>query len=81
MELWRFGDYKSYASLELLAAIFDIPTSKDDINGGRVADVYYKEKNLERIKIYCQKDTLTVAQLLLRYKGEKLIKDENIEFV
>ncbi len=81
MELWRFGDYKSYASLELLAAIFDIPTPKDDINGGRVADVYYKEKNLERIKIYCQKDTLTVAQLLLRYKGEKLIKDENIEFV
>ena len=65
----------------VVAAIFDIPTPKDDINGGRVADVYYKEKNLERIKIYCQKDTLTVAQLLLRYKGEKLIKDENIEFV
>jgi uncharacterized protein YprB with RNaseH-like and TPR domain len=80
MELWRFGDYKNYTSIKLLAALFDIPTPKDDIDGSQVAGVYYQEKNLERIKIYCQKDTLTVAQLLLRYKGEKLIKEENIEF-
>jgi len=80
MELWRFGDYKNYTSIKLLAALFDIPTPKDDIDGSQVAGVYYQEKNLERIKIYCQKDTLTVAQLLLRYKGEELIKEENIEF-
>ena len=80
MELWRFGDFKNYTSLKLLAALFDIPTPKDDIDGSQVASVYYKEKNLERIKKYCQKDTLTVAQLLLRYKGEKLIKEENIDF-
>jgi len=81
MELWRFGDYKHYTSLKLLAALFDIPTPKDDIDGSKVAGVYYNEKDLERIKIYCQKDALTVAQLLLRYKGEELIKEENIEFV
>ncbi|MDP7430143.1 MAG: 3'-5' exonuclease, partial [Flavobacteriales bacterium] len=81
MELWRFGDYKHYTSLKLLAELFDVPTPKDDIDGSKVAGVYYQEKDLERIKIYCQKDTLTVAQLLLRYKGEKLIKAENIEFV
>ena len=63
-----------------MAALFGIPTPKDDIDGSQVASVYYKEKDLERIKIYCQKDTLTVAQLLLRYKGEELIKQENIEF-
>jgi hypothetical protein len=80
MELWRFGDYKNYTSIKLLAALFDIPTPKDDIDGSQVAGVYYKEKDLGRIKIYCQKDTLTVAQLLLRYKGEEIIKEENIEF-
>ena len=81
MELWRFGDYKHYASLKLLAELFDIPTPKDDIDGSKVYGVYYQGKDLERIKIYCQKDALTVAQLLLRYKGEELIKAENIEFV
>ena len=80
MDLWHFGDYKNYTSIKLLATLFNIPTPKDDIDGSQVADVYYKEKDLERIKIYCQQDTLTVAQLLLRYKGEKLIKEENIEF-
>ena len=80
MDLWRFGDLKNYTSIKLLSALFNIPTPKDDIDGAQVSEVYYKEKNLDRFKIYCQKDTLTVAQLLLRYKGEKLIKEENIEF-
>jgi len=81
MELWKFGDYKHYTSIKLLAALFDISTPKDDIDGSQVAGVYWKEKDLERIKIYCQKDTLTVAQLLLKYKGEDLISENNIEFV
>ena len=81
MELWRFGDYKNYTSIKLLAALFDIPTPKDDIDGSQVAKVYWEEKDLERIKIYCQKDALTVAQLLLKYKGESLILEKNIEFV
>mgnify|MGYP001459319074 FL=1 len=81
MELWRFGDYKHYTSIKLLSALFNIPTPKEDIDGSQVARVYYEEKDLERIKTYCQKDTLTVAQLLLKYKGQDLIKEENIEFV
>ena len=81
MELWKFGDYKHYTSIKLLAALFDIPTPKDDIDGSQVAKIYWEEKDLERIKIYCQKDTLTVAQLLLKYKGEDLISENNIEFV
>jgi len=81
MELWKFGDYKHYTSIKLLAALFDISTPKDDIDGSQVAKVYWEEKDLERIKIYCQKDTLTVAQLLLKYKGEALISENNIEFV
>jgi len=81
MELWKFGDYKHYTSIKLLAALFNIPTPKDDIDGSQVAAVYWNDKDLERIKKYCQKDTLTVAQLLLKYKGEELISENNIEFV
>jgi hypothetical protein len=80
MELWRFGDYKNYTSIKLLSALFNIPRSNDDMNRDQLADVYYKEQNLEKIKIFCQKETLNVAQLLLRYKGEELIEEENIEF-
>jgi 3'-5' exonuclease len=81
LELWKFGDYKSFTSLELLAAVFGVPTPKDDIDGSQVADVYYKEKNLQRIVEYCQRDTLTVAQLLLCYLGKPKIKEENIVMV
>lgn len=78
LELWKFGDYKNYTSLNLLAAVFNIPTPKDDIDGSDVARVYWEEKNLPRIVVYCQKDVLTVAQLLLRFKGEPLIEDKDI---
>ena len=78
LELWKFGDYKNFTSLNLLAAVFNIPTPKDDMEGSQVAQVYWEEKNLERIVTYCQKDVLTVAQLLLRFKGEELIDDKNI---
>ena len=81
MELWKFGDYKNYTSLALLSKIFDIPSPKDDIDGSQVADVYYKEKDIDRIVKYCEKDALTVAQLFLRYKNEPIINPENIERV
>lgn len=81
MELWKFGDYKNYTSLELLAAIFGIETPKDDIDGSMVAEVYYKENDLERIVQYCQRDTLTVAQLLLAYLGKPKIKEQDIILV
>lgn len=79
LELWKFGDFKSYTSLNLLAHTLGIQTPKDDIDGSMVWEVYWKEKNLERIVTYCQKDVVTVAQILLRMHGEQLIKEENIE--
>ncbi len=81
MDLWRFGDYKSYTSLNLLTAVFDIPTPKDDIDGSQVGKVYWEDNDIERIAEYCQKDVLAVAQLFLKYKGEALIKAENIEII
>lgn len=79
MELWKFGDFKSYTSLNLLAHTLGIPTPKDDIDGSMVWEVYWKDQNLPRIVTYCQKDVVTVAQVLLRLGGEPLIKEENIE--
>lgn len=79
LELWKFGDYKSYTSLNLLAHVLGIKTPKDDIDGSMVWEVYWKENNLQRIVTYCQKDVVTVAQILLRMNGDPLIKDENIE--
>jgi DNA polymerase elongation subunit (family B) len=78
LELWKFGDYKHYTSLNLLAAIFDIPSPKDDIDGSMIHAVYWKEKDLDRIKKYCEKDVVTIAQLMLSYKGEPLLNEENI---
>src|SRR5690606_32997220 len=69
LELWKFGDYKNYTSLELLAVIFGVPTPKDDIDGSQVAHVYYQEKDLAKIVRYCEKDVLTLARVLQCLKG------------
>jgi len=81
MELWKFGDYKSFTPLNLLAYLFGIRSPKDDIDGSMVWFVYWKEKNLDRIVTYCQKDVVTVAQILLKMRGEELLRDEEIATV
>ncbi|NQV03136.1 MAG: ribonuclease H-like domain-containing protein [Bacteroidia bacterium] len=81
MELWKFGDFKSYTSLELLAALFDIPTPKDDIAGSDVGRVYWQDHDLPRIVNYCQKDVVTTVNLLMKFKGKELIEDEKIQVV
>ncbi|RXP59480.1 3'-5' exonuclease [Lutibacter sp. HS1-25] len=81
MDLWRFGDYKHYTSLKLLTAILGIPSPKDDISGSEVGDVFYKEKNIKRIVVYCEKDTIAIAQLLLRFNNQPLIDDLSIVHV
>jgi hypothetical protein len=78
LHLWRFGDYKHYTSLSLMAYVLGIPTPKDDIDGSQVAQVYYQDGNLERIVNYCEKDVLTVAQVVLRLRNEPLLKEEEI---
>ena len=78
MEMWKFGDWKSYTSLKLLTHVLDVPTPKTDIEGKDVARVYYEENNLDRIEQYCKRDTLAVAQLLLRFRGEEILNDDQI---
>jgi DNA polymerase elongation subunit (family B) len=81
MELWKFGDYKHYTSLELLSAVFGIPTPKDDISGADIHKVYWQEHDLERIRKYCQKDVLTVARLFLKYQQQPGIEEEQVIIV
>ena len=78
MELWKFGDYKSYTSLSLLCHVMNIPTPKDDISGADVARVYYEENDLKRIMVYCEKDVVALIQLFLRLQGEPLVDEFNI---
>lgn len=81
LALWKFGDFKNYTSLALLAALFDIPTPKDDIDGSQVGKVYWVDDDLERIVTYCQKDVLTVAQLLLKFKGMPTLSEDQVTIV
>lgn len=78
LELWKFGDYKHYTSLNLLTNILGIPSPKQDIDGSQVAKVFYEENDLERIVKYCERDTLAVAQLLLRFNNLDLLRDDEI---
>ncbi|GFD71768.1 3'-5' exonuclease [Tenacibaculum sp. SSH1-16] len=78
MDLWKFGDYKHYTSLKLLTTILGIPSPKQDIDGSEVANVYYQEKNLSRIVEYCERDTVAVAQLLLRFLNKPMVEEIDI---
>ncbi len=78
LELWKFGDYKHYTSLNLLTAIFDIPSPKDDIDGSEVGRVYWEETDLDRIAKYCEKDVIAVIQLLLRYMRLPLLEEKQM---
>ena len=81
LEMWKFGDYKHYTSLDLLSAIFDIPSPKENTDGSMVHELYWQLKDYKHIKNYCEKDVLTVVQLFMRYHGKELLRDDQIVFV
>ena len=78
LELWKFGDYKTYTSLKLMTHVLGIPSPKDDIDGSEVRDVFYKENDIDRIIRYCEKDTIAVAQIILRLRNEELLINDEI---
>lgn len=81
MDLWKFGDYKSYTSLDLLTSVLGFPSPKDDIDGSMVAGLYWNEHDLKRIAAYCEKDVLAVAQVLLRFMNLPAIEPDRVESV
>ena len=78
LELWKFGDYKNYTSLKLMANVLNIPSPKDDIDGSEVYGVFYEENNIERIVTYCERDTITVAQIVLRLRNDEILQNDEI---
>ena len=78
MDMWKFGDWKHYTSLDLLAGIFNIESSKTDMNGSDVNRVYYEDKDLRKIADYCLQDVEVTARLYLKLKN---IQAESIEVV
>lgn len=78
MQMWSFGDFKDRTSLALLSACFGIPSSKDDISGKDVAKVYYYDKDLNRIRIYCEKDVINLARIFRRFSSLPPFADEDI---
>jgi len=80
-QFWRFGDFKNYTSLKLLAAALNVPSPKDDIDGSLVGHVYWHQNDLERIAVYCQKDVATVANIILRFKNLPILSENQVIFV
>jgi len=77
LDLWKFGDYKNFSSLDLLCEVLSIPTPKDNMNGSEVSQAFWDGK-VEEIKEYCEKDVLACARLILRLMGAQEIEDEKV---
>lgn len=78
MEMWKFGDYKSYTKLELLCESFGIPSPKSDMDGSMVGEVFWNDQDLDRIARYCEEDVIATAQLLLAYSCMPLVPLDRI---
>ena len=82
MELWKFGDWKSFTSLDLLTTVFNIPSSKTEMDGSMVSKTYYQEKDgLKKIEAYCKRDVIATAQLYLRLNNLPLIEEQQVQMV
>jgi hypothetical protein len=81
MEMWKFGERRNYSSLDLLAALFNIESSKSNIDGSMVNKVFYQDKDLDQIITYCKQDVLVTANLLLKLNLMPILQKENIVYV
>lgn len=78
MQFWKFGEFKHFTSVDLLAAVLGIPSPKADISGADVAGVYWKNHDLARITRYCLQDVVTVAQIWMRLNELELLEEKQI---
>ena len=81
LEFWKFGDFKNYTSLDLLASVFDIPGSKSQMDGSEVNTNYYHQKDMNKIAVYCREDVVVLAQLYLKMNGREILEERKISRV
>jgi uncharacterized protein YprB with RNaseH-like and TPR domain len=87
MRLWAFGDfYNNRVALKVACEIFDVPTSKDDIDGSQVSGVYYGNpqnseehaNDLNRIRTYCEKDVVATCRVFQKITQNGYLNEDNI---
>lgn len=78
LEQWKFGDHKNFTSLDLLAYSLGIESPKENLDGSKVGLTYWVENDLEKIKQYCERDVVTVAQVYLRLNNMELLTQEQV---
>jgi hypothetical protein len=81
LQFWKFGEYKNFTSIDLLSNVLGIESPKDDIDGSHVAEVYWQQNDLQRIVTYCNKDIVTIAQVLMRLQGLPLLTEADISYI
>ena len=80
LELWKFGDYKHYTSLELLAYCFGLTSPKNNLDGSMVAKTWYIDKNLSAIQNYCEADVYTLVQVFLKMSMKNVDAQVTVEY-
>jgi hypothetical protein len=81
LQFWKFGEYKNFTSVDLLSTVLNIESPKGDIDGSDVARVYWQENDLERIVNYCNRDIVTVGQILMRLNGMNLLNEDELTYI
>lgn len=81
LDFWKFGDYKHFTSLDLLSAVFDVPSPKEDMDGSQVGDTYWVEDDLEKIRVYCERDVWVTAAVFLRMNGKNYPSAEEVVYL
>lgn len=78
LEMWKYGDHKNYTSLDLLAYTLGIASPKETLDGSKVGHCYWEEKDLEKIKQYCERDVVTVAQVYLKLNNMAVFHQDQV---
>jgi len=80
MEMWKYGDYKHYTSLDLLCEVLGVPTSKTDMNGAQVSRAFW-DGRINEISQYCEEDVLATVRVYQRCVGLVQIAAEDVQII
>ncbi len=79
-EVWSFGTWQeSFTSLDLLANVLGLESSKTDMHGDAVQNAYWVNKDLAGIKKYCQNDVAATMNVILDWSRLPLVSYDTIQ--
>jgi 3'-5' exonuclease len=69
-DVWQYGQYASISTLDLMCGVMGVESSKsDEMDGSRVHEVFYKEKNIDKINTYCEKDVQVLYEVVKKLQN------------